>query len=98
MELRIVPVDLDEANAFVAAFHRHHIAGARRLEILHRDSDGGEDCGVAICSVGQVAANVDDGRTMEVNRNVHGWKQRMRILCNYGASPHGRISRLGYMK
>jgi len=66
-EIRIVPIHLAEANAFVAKFHRHHkpttgnkfsIAIADNADVIR---------GVAI--VGRpVSRNLDDGWTLEVNR------------------------------
>ena len=66
MGLTIVPVSLEEANAFVGAFHRHH-----KPVIGHKFSigaaDGNQMAGVAI--VGRpVARGNDDGLTLEVNR------------------------------
>lgn len=66
MKLTIVPVSLDEANAFVAAHHRHH-----KPVVGHKFSigvaDGERVRGVAI--IGRpVARMLDDGWTLEVNR------------------------------
>lgn len=64
--LRIVPVTLAEANAFVERSHRHHkpVTG-------HKFSLGvalGE-CIVGVAIVGRpVARHLDDGWTLEVNR------------------------------
>jgi len=70
--MKIIPVSLKDANAFVAKYHRHHkpVQG-------HKFSIGleyhGELVGVAI--VGRpVARHRDDGRTLEVTR-----------LCTNGA-------------
>lgn len=66
MSLRIVPVTLEEANAFVEAFHRHHdpVVG-HKFSI--GAADGNSIAGVAI--VGRpVARGNDDGLTLEVNR------------------------------
>ena len=65
--LAITPINLDEANAFVAVHHRHHkpVPGAK-FSIAVSD-DAGAVRGVAI--VGRpVARRVDDGWTLEVNR------------------------------
>lgn len=63
--LRIVPVSLAEANAFVGSHHRHHSP-----VVGHKFSIGasnGELRGVAI--VGRpVSRNRDDGFTLEVTR------------------------------
>lgn len=66
VKLRVVPVDLSEANAFVAQHHRHH-----RPVVGHKFSIGAHDgenlVGVAI--VGRpVARHRDDGDTLEVTR------------------------------
>ncbi len=70
--LELVPVTLDDANAFVKAFHRHHrpVPGAKFC--LAVASIGVNDvtriAGVAI--VGRpVSRHLDDGWTLEVNRS-----------------------------
>ena len=65
--LHIVPVPLDQANAFVKRHHRHHqpVVG-HKFSIAVAD-EAGEIRGVAI--VGRpVARRSDDGWTLEVNR------------------------------
>ena len=64
--LRIVPIDLKAANAFVLAHHRHN-----GKVLVHRFSiscyDGDRLCGVAI--VGNPSArNLCDGETLEIKR------------------------------
>jgi hypothetical protein len=64
--LEVTPINLDEANAFVAAHHRHHkpVPGAKFCLAV---SDGEKVHGVAI--VGRpVARKLDNGWTLEVNR------------------------------
>jgi hypothetical protein len=66
MPLEVTPITFEEANAFVAAFHRHHkpIQGCKFCVAV---SDNTEVVGVAI--VGRpVARRLDDGWTLEVNR------------------------------
>lgn len=66
MSLQVTPINLDEANAFVATLHRHHkpVPGAKFSVAV---SEGEKVVGVAI--VGRpVARNSDDGWTLEVNR------------------------------
>jgi hypothetical protein len=66
MSLRITPINLDEANAFVATHHRHHkpVPGAK-FSIAVSDDDRVR--GVAI--VGRPVARMsDNGYTLEVNR------------------------------
>jgi hypothetical protein len=66
VSLRIVPISLEEANAFVEKHHRHH-----KPAIGHKFSvaaaEGDTIRGIAI--VGRpVARGNDDGWTLEVNR------------------------------
>ena len=64
--LMLTPINLDEANAFVAVHHRHHkpVPGAKFAVAA---SVGERVVGVAI--VGRpVARMTDDGWTLEVNR------------------------------
>ena len=66
MRLLLCPVTLEEANAFVEQWHRHHkpVPGAKFCVGV---ADGGHICGVAI--VGRpIARMTDDGWTLEVNR------------------------------
>lgn len=83
MELRIVPLDLAEANALVATMHRHH-----KPTVGHKFSLGAADgeriCGAAI--VGRpVSRMLDDGQTLEVNRCVtDGTRNACSLL--YGAA------------
>jgi hypothetical protein len=66
MTLAVVPVDLAEANAFVAEHHRHH-----RAVIGHKFSLGAAlaDKIVGIVIVGRpVSRHRDDGLTLEVTR------------------------------
>lgn len=66
MSLTLQPINLKEANAYVAQYHRHHkpVAGYKFAVAV---SDGDKIRGVAI--VGRpVARMLDDGWTLEVNR------------------------------
>lgn len=92
--LRVVPMPLDEANAFVAQHHRHHkpvvghkfCLGAALAETI-----------VGVSVVGRpVARRLDDGWTLEVNRlATDGTKNACSFL--YGAS--WRAARaLGYQR
>lgn len=66
MSLRITPINLDEANAFVAIHHRHHrpVPGAKFCLAV---SEGDTVRGVAI--IGRPVARMsDNGLTLEVNR------------------------------
>lgn len=64
--LSLVPLDLAEANAFVAEHHRHH-----RPVVGHKFSLGAvaEERVVGICIVGRPVSRMrDDGATLEVTR------------------------------
>lgn len=67
VSLALVPITLDEAQAFVEVHHRHHKpAVGHKFSIACADSDG-MIRGVAM--IGRpVAARLDDGWTLEVNR------------------------------
>lgn len=92
--LRIVPISLEEANAFVREHHRHHAAvpGAKFCVAV---ASGEEIVGVAI--VGRpVARMLDDGWTLEVNRTcTDGTKNANSKL--YGACRRVAFG-LGYAK
>lgn len=88
MALRITPINLDEANAFVSVHHRHHkpVVG---MKFCIAVSEGGKIVGVAI--VGRPVARMsDNGLTLEVNR-----------LCTDGtrnavSKLRGAICRVGF--
>ncbi len=64
--LRLIPVSLKEANAFVDAYHRHH-----KSVTGHKFSIGCEENGklVGVVIVGRpVSRYLDDGFTLEVTR------------------------------
>lgn len=64
--MMVTPINLDEANAFVAVHHRHHkpVPGAKFCIAV---SEGEQVRGVAI--VGRPVARMsDNGLTLEVNR------------------------------
>lgn len=81
--MEITPINLEEANAFVAKLHRHHkpVPGCKFCVAV---SDGDKVVGVAI--VGRpVARLLDNGWTLEVNRCcTDGTKNACSML--YGAS------------
>lgn len=99
MRLVIVPTTLDEANAFVREYHRHHqpVPGAKFC-VAVAPSEGpflGQICGVAI--VGRpIARALDDTWTLEVNRTcTDGTKNANSAL--YGACARATFA-LGYTK
>lgn len=66
MSLRIVPMSLREANAFVDAHHRHH-GPAWGCKFTVGVADDEKICGVAIAGR-PVTRHLDDGWTIEVTR------------------------------
>jgi hypothetical protein len=92
--IRLVPVALREAQAFVEKHHRHH-----RPPVGHKFSvgvaSGDEIVGVAM--VGRpVARHLDDGWTLEVNRTcTDGFKNANSML--YGACARAAFA-LGYRR
>lgn len=65
--LSVVPVTLREANAFVAAHHRHHVPPRGCVFCLGVEDDAGTLRGVAIAGR-PVSRMLQDGRTLEVTR------------------------------
>ena len=65
MSLCVTPISLEEANAFVSKYHRHH-----KPVVGHKFSIAVSDGYVRGCAiVGRpVARRLDDGWTLEVNR------------------------------
>lgn len=94
MKLQIVHIELGEANAFVAKYHRHHspVTG-------HRFSIGcvNGDALVGVAIIGRPVARMqDDGLTLEVNRvATDGTKNACSIL--YGAARRACFA-LGYKR
>lgn len=94
VSLRITPINLDEANAFVSIHHRHHkaVPGAK---FCIAASEGERVAGVAI--VGRpVARHSDNGSTLEVNRCcTDGTRNACSML--YGAAWKAAKA-LGYLR
>jgi hypothetical protein len=92
--LKIIPVELGEANAFIAAHHRHHgeVVG-------HKFSLGAvlDDKIVGIAVVGRPVSRMrDDGLTLEVTRLcTDGTKDACSFL--YGAARRA-VFALGYKR
>lgn len=85
-KLAIVPMTLDEANAFVREHHRHHkpVPGAKFcIGVAHSEDGIWQVVGVAI--VGRpIARMLDDDWTLEVNRTcTNGTRNANSML--YGA-------------
>lgn len=67
VSLRVTPINFDEAQAFVALYHRHHRPPPGCKFCVAVSDDAGAVRGVAM--VGRpVARHMDDGWTLEVNR------------------------------
>jgi hypothetical protein len=67
IRMEIVPVSLEEANAFVVEFHRHHDPVVGHKFSIGVSDESGKVRGVAI--VGRpVSRMLDNGWTLEVNR------------------------------
>lgn len=95
IRLRIVPCDLDEANAFVLRHHRHHGKAVGHKFSLAVVDETGEVRGVAI--VGRpVARMLDDGMTLEVNRIATDGVPNG-CSCLYGACRRATFA-LGYTR
>ena len=95
MKFEIVPLPLDEANAFVAQHHRHHGRVVGHKFSVGASDEHGAIRGVAI--VGRpVARRLDDGLTLEVTRvATDGAKDACSAL--YGACRRATFA-LGYKR
>lgn len=94
MKLQLIPIPLDEANAFVSQHHRHH-----RPVVGHKFSIGAamDDKIVGVVIVGRpVSRGRDDGLTLEVTRLcTDGTRNACSFL--YGAAARAAFS-LGYKR
>jgi hypothetical protein len=95
MQFEIVPCELDDANAFVTAQHRHHPAVVGHKFSIAVVDESSVIRGVAI--IGRpVARRNDDGFTLEVTRCcTDGTKNAASAL--YGAARRASFA-LGYRK
>jgi hypothetical protein len=94
MSLRLVPISLREANAYVDAHHRHHKSVVGHKFSIGCEKDG-QLAGVAI--VGRpVSRYLDDGTTLEVTRLCSSGEKN---VCSflYGAAARAAKA-LGYRK
>jgi hypothetical protein len=83
MALSLVPVTFKQANAFIAAHHRHHKPPRGMKFCLGIDSDGTL---VGVATVGRpVARHLDDGYTLEVNRSCTDGTRHVNSML-YGAA------------
>lgn len=94
MPLELIPIGLDEANAFVTQHHRHH-----RPVVGHKFSLGAivDAVVVGVSIVGRpVSRHRDDGMTLEVTRLcTDGTRNACSFL--YGASARAAFA-LGYRR
>lgn len=82
-QLELVPVSFRQAQAFIAAHHRHHKPPAG-MKFAIGVTAGGELTGVA--TVGRpVARHLDDGFTLEVNRTCTDGTPNVNSML-YGAA------------
>ena len=81
-KLELVPITLQEANAFVREYHRHHapVPGAKFCVGV---SDGEKIVGIAIAGR-PIARMLDDGWTLEINRTCTDGTRNANSLL-YGA-------------
>lgn len=94
MRFDVVPLPLDEANAFVVEHHRHHGRVVGHKFSLGVAADD-EIVGVAIVSR-PVARHIDDGLTLEITRvATNGCKDACSAL--YGACRRATFA-LGYKR
>ena len=94
MSLRLVPMSLREANAYVDAHHRHH-----RHVVGHKFSVGCEKDGqlVGVVIVGRpVSRYLDNGTTLEVTRLCSNGEKN---VCSFLYGAAARAAKcLGYRK
>src|SRR3990167_2659438 len=99
MRLTVIPLPLDEANAFVEQHHRHHGRVVGHKFSLGVATQGADDAveirGVSIVSR-PVARRLDDGLTLEITRvATDGCKDACSAL--YGACRRASFA-LGYKR
>jgi hypothetical protein len=94
-DLHIVPLDLDEANAYVKRYHRHHRPVTAGYKFCVGLAEGDNIVGVAIVGL-PVSRLLMDGWTLEVRRTcTDGTKNANSML--YGACWRAAKA-LGYRK
>lgn len=93
--MKAVPIELKEANTFVATLHRHHPPVYRDKFRLACIADDGHICGV-IQAARPVSRMLDDGRTIEVVRCCTDGSKN---ACSFLYSRIARIAKeMGYKK
>lgn len=93
--LKAVPIEFAEANAYVNAYHRHHVAVKRDKFRVGCEYDGRL---VGVIQVGNpVARMLCDGKTLEVVRLCTD--STVKGVCSFLYSKAARIAKeLGYSK
>ena len=93
--LKLVPMKRDEAQAFINAHHRHHVAPVGDVFRIGLEIDGKLS---GCVMVGRpVARHLDDGETLEINRCCVLPRQRNACTRLYGAAARAAKA-LGYTK
>ena len=93
--MRAVPLELKEANAFVAAHHRHHAPVKRDKWRFGVVDDNGKLTGV-LHAAKPVARMLDDGKTIEI---VRCCSDGTKNLCSFMLGRARRIAKeMGYSK
>ena len=92
--LKAVPLELKEANAYIDMNHRHHSGVIRDKFRIGCEKDGEL---VGVVSVGRpLARRLDDGETLEVLRRCSNGS---RNVCSFLDSKSARVAKeLGYKK
>lgn len=81
--MRVIPINLKTANAFITVNHRHHKAVAGCKFCIGLQDDNGILCGAAICGR-PISRYLDNGLTLEITRMcTKGQKNACSML--YGA-------------
>ena len=93
-KLRVCPITLKQANAFVEQYHRHH-APVYRDKFRVGAEKNGELVGVV--QIGRpVSRNLDDGKTVEVTRLCSNGE---RNVCSFLYAKAAKIAKeMGYLK
>lgn len=93
-KLQAIPIELREANEFVATLHRHHDPVYRDKFRVGAQKDGKL---VGVVQIGRpVSRNLDDGKTVEVTRLCSSGE---RNVCSFLYGKAAKIAQeMGYSK
>lgn len=93
--MKAIPLELKEANEYVAKLHRHHVPVYRDKFRIGCIDDEGNLCGVVQCAR-PVSRYMDDGKTLEVVRLCTDGTTN---ACSFLYSRCARIAKeLGYTR